>query len=140
LVTIIFRDAIGTFVHVYLNDLFVFSYTLEDHEQHLEYVLQKLREYHLFLERSKCDLYSVSMDCLGHLIDDQGLHADTDKMARVRNWRTPRNLKDVQRFLGLVQYLAHFMPDVTAYTGPLSVICRNGQPFYWKPLHETTSR
>jgi RNase H-like domain found in reverse transcriptase/Integrase zinc binding domain len=42
----------------------------------------------------------------------------------------------VQRFLGLVQYLVHFMPDVTLYTSLLSVICRNGQPFYWKPLHE----
>ena len=57
-------------------------------------------------------------------------------MARVREWRMPRNHKEVQRFLGLVQYLAHFMPDVTAYTGPLAAICRNGQPFYWKPLHD----
>jgi hypothetical protein len=136
LVTVIFRDAIGIYVHVYLDDLFVFSYKLEDHEQHLEYVFQKLRENRLFLERTKCDLYSTSMDCLGHIIDDRGLHADADKMARVREWRTPRNLKEIQRFLGLVQYLAHFMPDVTAYTGPLSAICRNGQPFYWKPLHE----
>jgi RNase H-like domain found in reverse transcriptase len=48
----------------------------------------------------------------------------------------PRSHKDVQQFLGLVQYLVHFMPDITMYTGPLSAICRNGQPFYWKPLHE----
>jgi hypothetical protein len=136
LMTTIFHDAIGTHVHVYLDNLFIFSATLKDHERDLEYVLWKLRENRLFLEKEKCDLYSTSMDCLGHIIDDQGLYADADKMARVRNWRTPRTHKDVQRFLGLVQYLAHFMPDVTAYTGPLSVICRNGQPFYWKPLHE----
>ena len=132
----IFRDALGIRVHVYLDDIFIFSYTLEDHERDLEYVFQKLRENRLFLEKEKCDLYSKSMDCLGHRIDDQGLHADADKMGRIREWRTPKNLKEVQRFLGLVQYLAHFMPDVTAYTGPLSAICRNGQPFYWKPLHE----
>jgi len=58
-------------------------------------------------------------------------------MAHIHEWHTPRNLKDVQQFLGLVAYLAHFMPDITAYMGPLSAICRNGQPFYWKPLHET---
>jgi hypothetical protein len=136
LITVIFRDEIGIYIHVYLDDLFIFSDTLEEHEIHLERVFQKLRENHLFLEIAKCDLYSTHMDCLGHLIDDRGLHADADKMARVRNWRTPRNLKEVQRFLGLVQYLAHFMPDITAYTGPLSAICRNGQPYYWKPLHE----
>jgi hypothetical protein len=132
----IFRDAIGTRVHAYLDDIFVFSHTLEDHEADLEYVFQKLRENRLFIERAKCDLYSKSMDCLGHRVDDKGLHADADKMARIREWRTPKNLKEVQRFLGLVQYLAHFMPDVTSYAGPLSAICRNGQPFYWKPLHE----
>src|SRR5712672_1735033 len=110
---------------------------LDEHEKHLEYIFQKLRQNHLFLEKEKCNLYSESMDCLGHLIDAQGLHVDSDKMAHIRNWRVPRNHKDVQRFLGLVQNLAQFMPDVTTYTGPLSAICRNGQPFYWKPLHET---
>jgi hypothetical protein len=132
----ILRDAIGTRVHAYLDDIFVFSHSLEDHEADLEYVFQKLRENRLYLEKVKCDLYSNSMDCLGHRIDDKGLHANTDKMARIWEWRTPKNLKEVQRFLGLIQYLVHFMPDVTSYTGPLSAICRNGQPFYWKPLHE----
>jgi len=136
LMTSIFRDAIGKFAHIYMDDLFIYDDTVNDHEGHLAYSLQKLRENHLFLEEAKCDLYSSQMDCLGHLIDDRGLHADTDKMARVRNWPAPKNLKDVQRFLGLVQYLAHFMPDITAYTGPLAAICRNGQPFYWKPMHE----
>jgi hypothetical protein len=89
LVTIIFCDAIGLYVHVYLDDLFIYSYRLEDHEKHLEYVFQKLREHHLFVEKEKCDLYSMKMDCLRHLIDDQGLHANTDKMARMRNWCTP---------------------------------------------------
>jgi len=134
--TAIFQDKIGIFVHVYLDDLFVFSASIEDHKKDLEYVFKKLQEFHLFLEKAKCDLYSKHMDCLGHLIDDQGLHVDADKMAHVHKWHTPRNLKDIQRFLGLIQYLAHFMPDVIAYTGPLSAICRNGQPFYWKLLYE----
>jgi hypothetical protein len=135
--TAIFCDGIGKFIHVYMDDLFVHDDTISDHKMHLEFTLQKLRENHLFLEKAKCDLFSFNMDCLGHLIDDQGLYANANKMAHIHNWPMPKNLKDVQRFLGLIQYLAHFMPDVTAYTGPLAAICRNGQPFYWKPLHET---
>src|SRR6202451_1210124 len=50
--------------------------------------------------------------------------------------RTPRNKHDMQRFLRLVQYLAHFMPDVTAYTGPLAAIQKNGHPFHWHPIHQ----
>jgi hypothetical protein len=130
LVTVIFCNAIGLYIHVYLDNLFIYSYRLEDHKRHLEYVFQKLREHHLFMEKEKCNLYSMKMDCLGHLIDDRGLHADADKMACVCNWCTPQNHKEVQRFLGLIQYLVHFMPDITTYTGPLAAICRNGQPFY----------
>jgi len=96
LMTIIFQDVIGIFVHVYLDNLFIFSSSIEEHEKHLEYVFEKLCKYYLFLEKEKCDLYSKSMDCLGHLINDQGLHTDVDKMAHVHNWQTPRNLKKVQ--------------------------------------------
>ncbi|GJE94878.1 hypothetical protein PsYK624_110540 [Phanerochaete sordida] len=136
LMTHVFRDYIGIFVHVYLDDIFIYSDSEEDHERHLRTVFETLRESHLFLKAKKCDLYSTRMDCLGHIIDDEGLHADADKMARVHEWCTLRNYHDVQRFLGLVQYLAHFMPNVSAYTGPLSAITRNGHDFEWRPLHQ----
>ncbi|KAL1936849.1 hypothetical protein VTO73DRAFT_6918 [Trametes versicolor] len=136
LMTTLFRDFIGRFVHVYLDDIFVYSDTLKEHEQHLAQVFEVLRKAKLFLSRSKCDLYSKDLDCLGHRIDDRGLHADTDKMSRIRSWRTPRSYHEVQRFLGLVNYLAHFMPDVTAYTSPLSAMVRNDQPFVWRTLHD----
>ncbi|KAJ3011386.1 hypothetical protein NUW54_g2190 [Trametes sanguinea] len=57
-------------------------------------------------------------------------------MSRIRNWRTPRSYQEVQRFLGLVNYLAHFMPDVTAYTRPLSSMVHNDRPFVWCKLHD----
>lgn len=136
LMTHIFKEYIGRFVHAYLDDVFVFSDTIEDHEDHLGKVFECLRKAELYLKASKCDLYSPRMDCLGHIIDNDGLHASADKMSKVREWRTPRDYNDVQRFLGLVQYLAHFMPDVSAFTGPLAEITRNGHSFMWKPLHQ----
>lgn len=136
LMTHSFRKHIGIFVHVYLDDIFVYSDSVEEHQRHLRIVFETLRANQLYLKASKCDLYSTKMDCLGHVVDDRGLHADSDKMSRVREWRTPRNYNDVQRFLGLVQYLAHFMPDVSAFTGPLSSMTRNGHAFEWRPLHQ----
>lgn len=136
LMTHVFRKHIGIFVHVYLDDIFVYSSSVEEHERHLGIVFGLLREAELYLKAEKCDLYSAKMDCLGHVIDNRGLHADTDKMARVREWRTPRDYGDIQRFLGLVQYLAHFMPDVSAFTSPLSAITRNGHSFEWRPIHQ----
>lgn len=135
LMTTLFQDCVGRFVHVYLDDIFVFSETVSDHEEHLRIIFKKLRKAKLFLSETKCDLYTKSMDCLGHLIDDRGLHADRDKMVRIREWRIPRSYKEVQRFLGLVNYLAHFLPEVTGYTSPLLDMVHHNRPFIWRPLH-----
>ena len=132
----IFRDYIGIFMHVYLDDVFVFSKSVEEHEKHLQLVFDKIREHQFFLKEDKCSLYAEKVECLGHIIDEKGLHADSDKMARIREWKTPRNYKEVQRFLGLVQYLAHFLPNISEYTSPLSAMTKNGRPFLWRPLHD----
>jgi Reverse transcriptase (RNA-dependent DNA polymerase) len=129
LMTAIFHDCIGCFVHI-----FIFSCSIEEHEKHLGIVFNRLHKNHLFLCKKKVDLYSERMECLSHIIDDRGIHADADKMQRVREWRMPRMYNDVQRFLGLVQYLAHYMPDVSAYTTPLAGCIRNNRPFEWTPL------
>ena len=137
IMTAIFRDFIGRFVHVYLDDIFVYSNSKEEHEEHLKMVFDKLREWEFFLEKSKLDLYSKKLECLGHFIDDKGIHADPDKMSRVRDWPVPKDKNDLQKFVGLVQYLAHFMPDVTAWTGPLAAIQGESSSFMWLPIHQT---
>lgn len=85
LMTHVFRDFIGDFVHVYLDDIFVFSDSIEDHQRHLQLVFERLRKEELYLSTSKCDIYSNRVECLGHIIDDRGLHADADKMSKVRD-------------------------------------------------------
>jgi hypothetical protein len=132
----IFQEYIGVFVYVYLNDIFVFSETITDYQTHLKLVFDKLQKHELFLCADKCKLYAEKLECLGHMIDNKGLHADSDKMARIREWKTPHNYHEIQCFLGLVQYLAHFLPDISAYTSPLSAMIKNGQSFQWRPLHD----
>jgi hypothetical protein len=68
--TWIFRDSIGDFIHVYLDEIFVYSETIEDHERHLSLVFNRLRKEQLYLSKAKCDLYSKDMDCLGYRITD----------------------------------------------------------------------
>ena len=116
LMTAIFRDCISQFIHVYLDDIFIYSRSIKEHEKHLRIIFQQLRDHHLFLRKSKVDLYSKRLECLGHIIDDRGIHVDADKMQCIHEWRCPRTFNDVQCFLGLVQYLAHYMPDISTYT------------------------
>jgi hypothetical protein len=75
LMTWVFRERIGVSVFVYLDDIFIYSDTIEQHEDDLEYVLTCLRREELYIAKHKFDVYSECMDCLGHVIDEKGLHA-----------------------------------------------------------------
>ena len=134
LMTTIFWDFLGRFVHIYLDDIFIYSQSIQEHIEHIIKVLQQLRESQFYLSRSKLDLFSDKTDCLGHVIDDNGIHAELDKMWRIREWIIPQKYNEVQKFLGLVQYLALYMPDITAYTTLWSGSAQNNQTFQWTPL------
>jgi len=136
LMTTIFRDAIGRSMHVYLDNIFVHSNTIEEHKEHLCLMFEWLREHQLYLKWAKCDLYADRVDCLRHIINKEGIHVDTDKVARIREWRTPWNYNDIQCFIGLVNYIGTFLPDISAYTGPLMAMTQNGALFHWCPLHQ----
>ena len=131
LMTSIFRDVIGKFLHVYLDDIFIYSNTPEEYEAHLHIVFEHLRSNQLYLKWSKCELYTERVNCLGHIIDKNGIHVDTNKFSRIREWHTPQNYNDIQHFVGLVNYLANFLPDITHYMGPLLAMTQNGTPFHW---------
>ena len=95
LMMVIFHDHLGHFIYVYLDDLFVYSETIKEHEQHLRAVFEILRKDRFYLKKEKCNLYTVRLNCLGHIIDEKGVHADRDKMSWIRSWRTPKNLNEV---------------------------------------------
>ena len=131
LMTAIFRDFLGRFVHVYLDDIFIYSQSIWEHIEHIMKVLQWLKESQFYLSKSKLDLFSDKTDCLGHVIDDNGIHAELDKMWQIREWRIPQNYNKVQKFLGLVQYLALYMPDIMAYMTLLSGLVQNNWTLQW---------
>jgi hypothetical protein len=112
----------------------VYSDTVADHQKHLAIVFNILRKAQLYLSKTKVDTYSKRMECLGHIIDDYGIHAEEDKLEKIQNWRVPRDYKDVLGFL--VNYLATFMVALTAYTGPLNDICADKSAFHWRPIHQ----
>jgi hypothetical protein len=67
-VTTIFHDIIGHLVHVYLDDMFIFSNTIKEHEEHLGEVFHRLEKAHMYLSKKKAELYASAMDSLGHVI------------------------------------------------------------------------
>ena len=84
LIMVIFRDHIGHFIYVYLDDIFISSDTLEEHELHLQIVFQILEEADFHLEQEK-NLYTERLNYLGHIIDQRSIHANRDKMSWIHN-------------------------------------------------------
>ena len=136
LMTSIFRDVIGVSIHVYLDNIFVYADTIQEHEKALRTVFKHLRVQKLYLKWKKCELYAEKVDCLGHIIDKDRIHADMDKIARIVDWQTPHNYNNVQWFVGLVNYIGNCLPNISLYTGPLTSMTQNGTPFYWRPIHQ----
>jgi len=104
--TYVFRERIGVEVWVYLNNIYIFTKTLEQHENALGYIYDCLYKEQLYISPNKFKPYAIRFNCLGHYRDEHGLTASTDKLELIRNWPTPSSYHDVQRFLGLVEYIS----------------------------------
>ena len=70
LMTTIFWEFLRRFVHIYLDDIFIYSQSIREHIEHIMKVLQQLKKLQFYLSKSKLDLFSDKMDCLGHVIDN----------------------------------------------------------------------
>lgn len=136
LMTFIFRERIGIEVWVYLDDIYIFSNDIEKHEDALLYVYECLEREHLYISANKFKPYAIRFNCLGHYRDENGLQVSADKLDLIRKWPKPSTFHDVQRFLGLVEYISRFLPNISAFTTPLSGMCSNGIPFEWRGLHD----
>lgn len=88
---------LSAFVVVYLDDICVFSKTRAEHLMHLRRVFDVLRSY---ARPSKCHFAQDKIRFLGHIVSGAGVRVDPDKTAAIADWERPKNVKDLQRFLG----------------------------------------
>ncbi|GBG85461.1 hypothetical protein CBR_g40103 [Chara braunii] len=100
----IFRDILEEYILVYLDDILVYSRTLEDHLRHPSDVLQRLRKHDFYAKLSKCRFAQRKVDFLGHHVSDQGLHMDDAKITAIAEWPVSTSAKQRRSFLGLTSY------------------------------------
>jgi hypothetical protein len=100
----IFREFLYKFVIVFLDDIIIYSKYEKEHEQHLRVVLQVLREHELYEKLSKCSFYQRQIHYLGHIISEEGITMDSEKIKSIEGWPTPRNVTKVRSFMGLAGY------------------------------------
>jgi hypothetical protein len=103
------QDFIHMFVLVFFDDILIFSDSWSSHLQHVRVILQRLQDHGLAVKRSKCSFGTTSVQYLGHVISNQGVTMDIDKVEAVRAWPLPHTVRAVRGFLGLIGYYRKFI-------------------------------
>ena len=93
---------------------------MAEHEENVRRVLKALRDARLYVNPEKTHLFCTEIDFLGHHISARGIEADEKKAERIVNWPIPKSATETRSFLGLVRYLADFLPALAEYTGILT--------------------
>ena len=116
----VLRDLIPSICLVYIDDVIVHSYTQTEHIQSLRKVFNCLRCYNLKLKPSKCEFFKTELKFLGHVISENGLKADPDKIASIKEWPQPKSVKQVRQILGLTGFLRRYIKNYAQIAQPIT--------------------
>ncbi|RFU73004.1 hypothetical protein TARUN_9252, partial [Trichoderma arundinaceum] len=129
----VLKEYLDEFVIAYIDDILIFSKTLEEHEEHVHKVLQKLQDAKLLVNPEKCAFHTQRVEFLGHIISPGEIQMDPKKLEAVKTWEPPKNVKDVQSFLGFANYYRRFIRNFAQIAAPLSDLTKKDRKFLWGP-------
>jgi hypothetical protein len=112
---------------VYLDDIIVFSTSLQEHMVNLEKVFQRLRESNFKIQMDKSEFLKLETAYLGHVISNDGIKPNPDKIAAIIKYPIPKTSKQIKQFLGLLGYYRKFIPDFARITKPLTSCLKKGR-------------
>ncbi len=124
----VLREMLNRFVYLpYLDDILIFSDSLQEHIDHVQQVLKKLLENHLFVKLEKCEFHVSQVSFLGYVVSQEGIQMEPWKVSAITNWPQPKTLKQVQRFLGFANFYRRFIHNFSTIAAPISALTK-GSP------------
>ena len=133
----LFRDLInqGDMV-TFINDILVATNMEEGYDELVEEILKRLEENNLFVKLEKCKWKVREVEFLGVVIGPKGVEMQREKIEGVLNWPASRNMKEVQKFLGLANYYKRFIKDFAKIAALLHMLVRKKQKWKWEKKQE----
>lgn len=133
------QRAISTMLHnasleellAYLDDVLNAAVTKEEHDRLLFEFMIQLKIHNLQLNPSKCTFYAKKFEYLRHIISEEGIKANPNKIEIKMNYPRPMNIKQIQSFLGMCSYFRKYVKDFSKISKPLSGLLKKEQPFIW---------
>ncbi len=134
----VMRPFLHQFVVVFLDDILIYSRSVDEHCEHLRRVLQALRDAKLYAKPTKCVVGAAAVTFLGHIISGATIKADPEKISAVQDWPTPRVPTDVRRFYGFANYFRRFIPNFAPRAAPLAKLMSAKSAFTWTVEHQNS--
>ena len=132
----IFFDLIGVCLFVYIDDLIIFSHSMESHLEHLSKVFTILQENNLKINLEKCDFFKTEVTILGHRLSVNGLSPIPEKVKIIANWTPPKTITQLKSFLGAVGYYRKFIKNFSIVASILFKLIRKDSKFVWGPKQQ----
>ena len=128
------------FVAVYIDDVLVFSQTIEEHLNHLQTVIERIEGAGLMLKPTKCRFARQEVEYLGHVVTPEGLKPDRKLVEAITEFSAPTDVNGVRRFLGLASYYRRFIGGFARIAAPLRELTRKNALFKWTGQCEEAMR
>lgn len=109
----------------FIDDIVVFGSTDEEHNRNLKQVLKVLQDNNVLLNKQKCIYNAKSIEFLGHILSPNGIRPLNKYVDAIKSFREPKTVSEVQSFLGLVNYIGKWIPDLATLTDPIRKILKH---------------
>lgn len=113
------------------DDILVCGSTSEEHDQRLDTVLEKLKQNGVTLNKAKCKFKATTVKFLGHVVSEGIVQPDPEKTKAITNMPEPTNTTELRRFLGMINYLMKFIPQLAEKTQPLRLLLHQDMEWVW---------
>ena len=125
----ILRDLSGC--EVYQDDIVVHAKSMEEHDSRLNAILERIEKAGIKLNKEKCKFRQSSVTFLGHVIDENGVHASPDKVKAVVDMAPPKNTTELKSFMGMVNFMSKYVSNLSSIMSPLSALLKKTNAWIW---------
>ena len=119
-----------------MDDVLVYGKTESEHNDRLDKVLQTMQKVVMTLNKNKCQFSQKSIMFLGQLIDEHGIRPDPGKFSAIKEMPVPTNIAELRRFLGMINHLSKFAPNLANFTKPLRDLLVRNNPWVWEAAQQ----
>jgi len=130
----VLREQIGKSCYVYVDDVIIFSESMEDHVRHIAWVLDKLYDANMRVSREKSNFFKEKVEYLGFVVSRRGITTNPSKVEAIHKFEQPTTLFQVRSFLGLASYYRCFIKDFASIAKPITEILK-GDNALWAIFH-----